>query len=110
MMIVNLSEESEKYINEQVQSGAFASAEELVEASLKLFHQEYAKWKAQKQKLTAMRQDLQLGLDDLRSGRSITLTSQAEVDASTEDIIRRGRERLQRKNDGGGSSESGRAR
>ncbi len=37
MMIVNLSGETEEYINEQVQSGAFASAEELVEASLKLF-------------------------------------------------------------------------
>ena len=96
-MIVNLSGETEKYINEQVQSGAFGSAEELVEISLKLFHQ---KLKEQKQKRVAMRQDLQRGLDDLRSGRSITLTSQADVDAFTDGVIRRGRERLQRENDG----------
>ncbi|NOT63206.1 MAG: hypothetical protein HOP19_23600 [Acidobacteria bacterium] len=41
-----------------------------------------------------MRRELQAGLDDLRAGRSTTLTSKADVVAFVVGVIVRGRERL----------------
>ena len=42
-----------------------------------------------------MRRELQAGLDDLRAGRSITLTSKADIEAFVKGVILRGRERSQ---------------
>ncbi len=61
-MNVSLTPELEKYINDKVASGRYASASEVVREALRV-HEE------REQKLAALRADIEAGLRDVEEGR-----------------------------------------
>ena len=79
--------EFQPFVIDGIASGRFRSEEEAVKEGLDLL-------RSREQKLHALRKDIQIGLDDLEAGRSSPF--------DVEDIIRRGRQRL----DAARSSES----
>lgn len=68
-MTLTLPETLEGFIEDEVASGRFRSSEDALIAALEHFRQQQAKW-------SALRDDLQKGLDDLDSGTVV------EFDAS----------------------------
>ena len=71
--------EFQPFVIDGIASGRFRSEEEAVQEGLNLLS-------SREQKLNALRKDIQIGLDDLEAGRSSPF--------DVEDIIRRGRQRL----------------
>ncbi len=61
-MNFSLSKKLENYVSEQVDSGSFNNASEVVRDALRL-HEEY------QLKLQALRYDVQLGVSSIRAGR-----------------------------------------
>ena len=78
-MVVAIRSEFTAYVADGVASGRFRSEEEAVAEGLRLLQNH-------DRKLTALKADLQAGLDDLNAGNLTEL--------DPEDIKRRGRERL----------------
>lgn len=61
-MNVSLTPELEKYINDKVASGRYASASEVVREALR-------ELEARERKLAALRADVELGMRDVEEGR-----------------------------------------
>jgi Arc/MetJ-type ribon-helix-helix transcriptional regulator len=80
MLTLNLKKESEAYVKEQLQRGAFASAEALVEASLNLFQQQQAK-------LAELRELMKPAQKAREEGRFTTYSTEEELDALTLELI-----------------------
>ena len=78
-MNVSLTPELEKYINDKVASGRYASASEVVREALRV-HEE------REQKLASLRADIEEGLRSLEEHGSIEATPEY-----WDDLIRRGR-------------------
>ena len=89
-MTIAMTSEIEALVGARLQSGNYQSAEDVILKGLQLLE-------VQEKKFIAMRRDLHAGLDDLREGRFIAIDSDAEMEAFKEDVIRRGRERIQQK-------------
>lgn len=83
-MNFSLGKNLENYVASLVASGPFNNASEVVRDALRL-HQE------RQLKMAALKAELQLGFDDLDAGR---VQSYDSADALADDIIRRGRDRL----------------
>ena len=89
-MEVALTQELEKLVAEQVASGKYPSAGEVVREALRDL---LAKQHARETKLEALRHDLKVGLDDLEEGRYVDYAG-SETGSLVSDISRRGRLRL----------------
>jgi antitoxin ParD1/3/4 len=85
-MTITLTEELEELINERVRSGAYQSPDEVVLASLRLL-------KAQERGMDALRREIMRGVEDIRQERSTTYTTDSELEALSDAIIREGQER-----------------
>jgi antitoxin ParD1/3/4 len=65
-MNVSLTAELERLVEQKVQSGEYKSASEVVRHALRLLAREDEEYQA---RLTALRAEIQLGIDDLDNGR-----------------------------------------
>ncbi len=86
-MTITLPAELEELVNEKVKSGAYKSADEVVTASLRLL-------KAQEKGMEALRREIMRGVEDIQQGRSTAITTEAELDEFSDEIIRQGQEKL----------------
>ena len=80
MMTLNLTTESEAIVKEQLQVGAFASAEAVVEASLKVFQEQRAKYL----ELRELMKPAQIARDE---GRYSTYSTDDELDAFAQEML-----------------------
>lgn len=85
-MTLTLTAEIEELVNERVKSGEYNSAAEVILSALHLL-------KAHKERVELLRDDINLGVEDIKSGRSTTLSSDEEVDQFISEIIAGGWEK-----------------
>lgn len=90
-MNVSLTSELENYINEKVSSGRYNSASEVVRESLRLLqdHDEL-----QRIRRDELRREIMLGVEQIRNGESIILTTAEDRKEFFDGIKKRGRERV----------------
>lgn len=86
-MTITLTDELEELINEKVRSGEYKSADEVVAESLRLL-------KAKEEGMEALRREIMRGVEDIEQKRFTTLTTDAELESFSDEIVRRGQERL----------------
>jgi antitoxin ParD1/3/4 len=70
-MNVSLPQGLAEFVEQEVQSGAYSTASEVVRDGLRLLREERA---AYEEKLAILRREIQLGVDDLDAGRVSTKT------------------------------------
>jgi antitoxin ParD1/3/4 len=85
MANVSLGEYYEKYVQDQVMSGRFTSASEVIREALRL-HEERQQFR--QGQLDALRQDIAAGIRDLDEGR-VSTRSMREIVADLEQIPER---------------------
>ena len=85
-MTITLTDELEELINAKVRSGAYKSADEVVIESLRLL-------KAKEEGMDALRREIMRGVEDIEQGRFTTYATDTELEAFSEELIRRGQER-----------------
>lgn len=85
-MNVSLTPELEKWVQDKVQSGLYGSSSEVVRDALRILHQFEQE---RVRKLSSLQSEIQIGLEQLKAGRSKKLD-----DSLIESIKKRGRERL----------------
>lgn len=85
-MNVSLTPKLEEWVQNKVQSGLYGSSSEVVRDALRLLHQ-YEEERGKK--LSSLRSEIQIGLEQIRAGRSKPLNEDL-----IEDIKKRGRERI----------------
>ena len=85
-MTITLTDELEELINEKVRSGEYKSADEVVMESLRLL-------KAKEEGMDALRREIMRGVEDVGQKRFTTLTTDAELEAFSDEIVRQGQER-----------------
>lgn len=85
-MNVSLTPELEKWVQNKVQSGLYGSSSEVVRDALRILHQFEEE---RVRKLSSLKSEIQIGLEQLRAGRSKKMD-----DSLIESIKKRGRERL----------------
>ncbi|MCP9495540.1 MAG: type II toxin-antitoxin system ParD family antitoxin [Pyrinomonadaceae bacterium MAG19_C2-C3] len=85
-MTITLTNELEELINAKVRDGEYKSADEVVMESLRLL-------KAKEEGIEVLRREIMRGVEDIRQGRFTSCTSDAELEAFSDEIIRQGQER-----------------
>ncbi|HEY0321471.1 MAG TPA: type II toxin-antitoxin system ParD family antitoxin [Pyrinomonadaceae bacterium] len=85
-MTITLTDELEELINAKVKSGEYKSADEVVMASLRLL-------KAKEEGMEALRGEIMRGVTDIQEGRFTAYTTDDELEALSDKIIRQGQER-----------------
>ena len=85
-MTVTLSIETEKIVAEKVISGAYQSADEVVTSGVRLLD-------AKEKGTEALRREIMRGFEDIQQGRFSTFSTDEELDAFSDDIIRQAKER-----------------
>ena len=85
-MTITLTDELEELINAKIRSGAYKSADEVVMESLRLL-------KAKEEGMNALRREILRGIEDIQQGRFTAHTTDAELEAFSDEIIRQGQER-----------------
>jgi antitoxin ParD1/3/4 len=85
-MTITLTDELEELINAKVRSGAYKSADEVVMESLRLL-------KAKEEGMEALRREIMRGVEDIEQKRFTAHTTDAELEAFSDEIIRQGQER-----------------
>jgi antitoxin ParD1/3/4 len=85
-MSITLTDELEEMINAKVRSGEYESADEVVRESLRLL-------KAKEEGMDALRREIMRGVEDIEQGRFTTYETDAELEAFSDRVIRRGQER-----------------
>lgn len=79
--------EFQPFVSDAVASGRYRSEEELIAAALRLLED-------RERKLAALREDIQIGIDELDRGEGIDLSEPSARQAFFDDIKARGRQRL----------------
>ena len=85
-MIVTLPTEIERIVTEKVNSGAYQSADEVITNGVRLLE---AKEKGEE----TLRREIMRGFEDIQQGRFSTFSTNEELDAFSDDIIRQAKER-----------------
>lgn len=80
---VNLQDHQANFIRERIATGRFQNASEVVRAGLRLLEQQEAE---NELKLQALREAIQVGLDDLDAGRYTTINSREELSAFMDSV------------------------
>jgi antitoxin ParD1/3/4 len=91
MVIGSLPPEYEQFVQAEVASGRFDSPGDVVCEALKQYQE-------RQKRIAAVKEEIQIGLDELRKGEYLEIRSEAELDAYFDDIVARGRERLAKRN------------
>lgn len=74
-MTVALNKSWEEFVAEQVESGEFESATDVVHDALRV-------WRERREKLDALRREVQVGIDDIEAGRIVEPPSIDDLMAS----------------------------
>jgi antitoxin ParD1/3/4 len=85
-MTITLTDELEELINAKIKSGAYKSADEVVMESLRLL-------KVKEEGMEALRQEIMQGIEDIQQERFTSHTTDTELEAFSDEIIRQGQER-----------------
>ncbi|MGK0238928.1 MAG: antitoxin ParD1/3/4 [Candidatus Pelagisphaera sp.] len=85
-MNVSLTPQLEKWVQSKVETGLYSSSSEVVRDALRILHQFEEE---RLRKLTDLKSDLQVGLEQLRTGRSEEMTT-----SLMDKIKSQGRERI----------------
>jgi putative addiction module CopG family antidote len=85
-MIITLPTEIEKIVVEKVNSGAYQSADEVISSGVRLLE-------ARENGTEALRREIMRGFDDIQEGRFSTFSTDEELEAFSDDIIRQAKER-----------------
>jgi len=86
-MTITLSSEQEKLINEKVNSGAYKSASEVIDESLRLLE-------AKEESLKALRAEIMRGVIDIEEGQFTTLTTDKDFENFSDEIIKQGQDKF----------------
>lgn len=79
-MNVELTPELEKFVNDEIESGAYKSASEVVREGLRLL-------RLRREKLEALRREIQLAIDAIEQGRYREYTSVEELFEDIETVV-----------------------
>ena len=79
--------EFQPFVSDAVASGRYRSEDELIAAALRLLEE-------RERRLTALREDIRIGIDELDRGEGIDLSNPSARQAFFDDIKARGRQRL----------------
>ena len=85
-MIITLPTEIEKIVAEKVNSGAYQSADEVISSGVRLLE-------AREKGTEALRREIMRGFEDIEEGRFSTFSTDEELEAFSDDIIRQAKER-----------------
>lgn len=91
-MNISLTPRLEKFVNDRVKSGQYASASEVVRDALRLLEDEQ---KLRDWKLEELRKEVQKGLEDYKNGRFKTFETGQQV---ADYIKKKAREKLSKNN------------
>ncbi len=89
---MTLPQELQQFVAGAIASGKYASPDEVVTTALRLLQDH-------ERKLSALRSDLRVGIEELERGEGIAIDGQDGHNAFFDDIERRGRERLAEKDE-----------
>ena len=87
-MLATIPSDLEAFIQAEVASGKYASADEAVSEAVRLLQE-------REQQLVSLRDDIEIGMSAFDRGEVTTIRTDADREALIDDIQRRGRERLQ---------------
>ena len=85
-MIITLPIEIEKIVAEKVSSGAYQSADEVISESVRLLE-------AKEKGTEALRREIMRGFEDIQKGHFSTVSTDEELEAFSDDIIRQAKQR-----------------
>ncbi len=91
-MAITLTDDIEELINKKIESGAYKSADEVVMVSLRLLE-------AQEKGMEALRREIMLGVEDIHQGRFTTFTTDADLEAFSDEIIKQEEETIEQAQD-----------
>ena len=91
-MSIAFPDDMEQFVQNAIASGKFRSREELVSAALTMFRN-------REEKLDRLREDIQIGIEQLERGDYREISSSEEHASFREGIKVRGRERANQEND-----------
>lgn len=94
-MNVSLTPELENLVNEQVKSGLYNSASEVIRESLRLFKEQLMLKEIRRNEL---RREIMLGVEQMRNGEYTEIKSPEELESFTEEIIKEAREKYGKQN------------
>ena len=94
-MIAILPSELEPFVQTEIASGRFASADDVIVAAVKLLRDLSNQPQSTLEELDELRQKIAEGHDDIVNGRVRRINNEAESRAYAEEIKARGRARLQ---------------
>ncbi len=94
-MNVSLTPELEKLVNEQVKSGLYNSASEVIRESLRLFKEQLMLKEIRRDEL---RREIMIGVEQIRNGEYTEIKSPEELKSFTEEIIKEAREKYGQRN------------
>jgi antitoxin ParD1/3/4 len=79
-MNVSLTRELEELVNEEIKSGQYKAASEVVREGLRLV-------RLRREKITALRREIQVGVDEIERGEFVEYTSVEELFADVEAAV-----------------------
>ena len=85
-MIVTLPTEIERIVAEKISSGAYQSADEVISKSVRLLD-------AKEKGTEVLRREIMRGFEDIQEGRFSTVSSDEELEAFSDDLIRQAKEK-----------------
>lgn len=88
IMNISLTPELEKYVHEKVSRGLYTSASEVIRESLRLMH---TYDDLQKQKLSQLNRDINIGLADLKTNKRISAADSYSRHKKKIEIISKGK-------------------
>jgi antitoxin ParD1/3/4 len=94
-MNVSLTPELENLVNEQVKSGLYNSASEVIRESLRLLQEQDMLKEFRRNEL---RREIMLGVDQIRNGEYTEIKSPEALKSFTEGIIKEAREKYAQQN------------
>jgi antitoxin ParD1/3/4 len=94
-MNVSLTPELENLVNEQVKSGLYNSASEVIRESLRLFKEQLILKDIRRNEL---RREIMLGVNAIRNGDYVELKTPQDYEDFAEKIIKEGREEYAKRN------------
>ncbi len=93
-MNVSLTPELENLVNEQVKSGLYNSASEVIRESLRLFKEQLMLKEIRRNEL---RREIMLGVEQIRNGEYVEVKA-SDLDAFAEKLIREAKDEFDKRN------------
>lgn len=91
---INLTDRLDAFVEDQVASGAYGSASEVIRDAIRLLEE---RGKEHRAKLRALRDAAKIGFDQLDQGLGIVINGEKELDAYLNDVANRARRKVRKK-------------